>query len=112
MNGRFRVALALVSALAWTAPSVAAEDVPASASEKAVAEALPVTIKLASTPLQAEAIRAAIEAELRVAVRLDDVPPDEGLSVSVKWRRATVSYRSRQGSSPRPWSARSSARPS
>jgi hypothetical protein len=98
MAVRFRVALAFVSALAWTIPSAAADDGPAPApAESAPAQALPVTIKLASTPLQAEAIRAAIESELRVPVRLDDVPPDEGLSVSVKWRRATVSYRSRQG---------------
>src|SRR6188768_2558667 len=98
MPGRFRVALAFVSALAWTIPSAAADDGPAPApAAPAPAQALPVTIKLASTPLQAEAIRAAIESELRVPVRLDDVAPDEGLTVSVKWRRATVIYRSRQG---------------
>ena len=98
MAGRFRVAFAFVSALAWTIPSAAAEDGAAAVPEKpASAEALPVTIKLASTKLEAEAIRAAIESELRVPVRLDDVPPDEGLTVSVTWRRATVSYRSRQG---------------
>jgi hypothetical protein len=60
-------------------------------------DSLPVTIKLASTPIQAEALRVAIEAELNVAVRVEDALTEEGLSVNVTWRRATVSFRSKDG---------------
>ncbi|HEX6276661.1 MAG TPA: hypothetical protein VFZ53_26645 [Polyangiaceae bacterium] len=89
--------MVIALAITWSAPC-AAEDTSAPDSGVAPAsDALPVTIKLVSTPIQAEAIRGAIENELRVPVRVDDVPSDESLAVTVKWRRATVSYRSKQG---------------
>ena len=75
---------------AATGPA-AAPDAPAAK------DSLPVTIALGSTPIQAEAVRAAIEAELNVAVRVEDLLTEEGLSVNVTRRRATVSFRSKDG---------------
>jgi hypothetical protein len=69
----------------------------AAAADAPARESLPVTIKLTSTSIQAEAVRTAIEAELNVAVRLEDTLTEEGLTVNVAWRRATVSYRSKEG---------------
>jgi hypothetical protein len=99
-----RASLASVSVAALLAiglPCHAADPVPGPATATAPAttpraDSLPVTIKLVSTPIQAEEIRSAIESELRVAVRVVDVPPSEGLEVAVRWRRATVSFRSKQ----------------
>jgi hypothetical protein len=91
--------ISLVASITWSAPS-RAQDGPApepTPSTAPAAEALPVTIKLVSTPLQVEAVRAALETELKVPVRVDDVLGDEGLSVAVKWRRTTVSYRAKNG---------------
>jgi len=100
MARRSLACTALAACLAVGRPSFAQTD----ASEAALApdapaakDSLPITIKLASTPIQAEAVRAAIEAELGVAVRLEDRLTEEGLSVGVTWRRATVSYRSKEG---------------
>jgi hypothetical protein len=89
------VCLSIALGLAWSSPCRAGDEAapPASAEEAKAPDALPVTIKLVSTPIQSEAIRAAIEAELKVSVRIEDVAVDEGLSVTVKWRRVTVSYR-------------------
>jgi hypothetical protein len=89
--------IAIAAAVAWSAPCAAQEAPAPEAGVAPEADALPVTIKLASTPIQAEAVRRAIESELRVPVRVEDVPSDESLAVTVKWRRATVSYRSKQG---------------
>jgi hypothetical protein len=99
MVRRTLACISIVASLTCAAPcgAQAADAAPEASDAGPKTEALPVTIKLASTPIQAEAVRAAIEAELRVAVRIEDTAPAEGLSVSVKWRRATVSYRSQQG---------------
>jgi hypothetical protein len=89
--------IAIALAITWSAPCAAQGEAPPDSGVAPAAGALPVTIKLVSTPIQAEAIRSALEAELGVPVRVDDVPSDESLAVTVKWRRATVSYRSKQG---------------
>ncbi|HEX6767019.1 MAG TPA: hypothetical protein VF103_16095, partial [Polyangiaceae bacterium] len=92
--------ISIVACLGWSLPAWGADDAPppaAAANDAPAGEALPVTIKLASTKIQAEAIRAAIETELKVAVRIEDLAVDQGLSVSVRWRRVTVSYRSEKG---------------
>ena len=93
--------LSVAALLAIGRPCHAADPAPAPATgtapaASAVADSLPVTIKLASTAIQAEEVRRAIESELRVAVRVVDVAPSEGLEVAVRWRRATVSFRSKQ----------------
>jgi hypothetical protein len=98
---RARLASILVAAfLGVGLPCHAADPAPVSATGTApgasVGDSLPVTIKLVSTAIQAEEIRTAIESELRVAVRVVDVPPSEGLEVAIRWRRATVSFRSKQ----------------
>jgi hypothetical protein len=100
MLGRYLAIVSCVACLLWTglssAQDGAAPSTPATSATPAT-DALSVTTKLVSTPLEAEAIRAAIASELRVAVRLEETLVDEGLSVTVKWRRATVSYRSKHG---------------
>jgi hypothetical protein len=93
--------LSVAALLAMGFPCHAADPAPAPATgtspgTSVVADSLPVTIKLVSTPIQTEEIRKAIESELRVAVRVVDVLPSEGLEVAVRWRRATVSFRSKQ----------------
>ena len=100
MTGRYFAVVLCVACLLWTGLSSAQEGAAARApptESVPTSDSLPVTTKLVSTPLEAEAIRAAIAAELRVAVRLEETLVDEGLSVTVRWRRATVSYRSKQG---------------
>jgi hypothetical protein len=100
MTGRYLAILSYAACLSWTAAvraQVGAEPNAPAARPPPSTDALPVTVKLVSTPLEAEAIRTAIAAELNVAVRLENSLVDEGLAVTVRWRRATVSYRSKQG---------------
>lgn len=88
--------------LAFGLPSFAQDEAagPAAVPDAPAAkDSLPITIKLTSTPIQADAVRAAIEEELRVAVRVVDTLTEEGLSVTVTWRRAIVSFRSKEGES-------------
>ncbi len=106
MSHRPFVSVACVACALWSRPCLAADPAPGPAEAPSVAKAqsadtLPVSIKLVSSKIQAEDIRAAIEDELRVGVRVVDTPADEGLSVAVKGRRATVSYRSKKGETAR-----------
>jgi len=100
MPGRYLVFVSCVACLLATGLSRAQEAASSRAPPAEPArttDSLPITTELVSTPLEPEAIRAAIATELRVAVRLEETLVDEGLSVTVKWRRATVSFRSKQG---------------
>ena len=89
MTGRYLRFVCCAAFLLGTGLSKAQEATASStpiASATPASDALPVTIKLVSTKLEAEAIRSAISSELRVAVRLEDSLVDEGLAVTVKWR--------------------------